>query len=261
MKIANSVAIVTGASGGIGSAVCFSLGSRKAKVNAVGRNGETLEKLKSDLAAKGIEITTHAVDVRQKDQVAAMVASIESGQGGIDILVNNAAVGLFQSIADCSEYDIDQVWSTNVIGPINCIQEVIPNMRKRRRGHIVNVSSIIGEHSVYNQGIYAASKAALDRISESLSAEEKKNGIKVTVVVPDRTATDFVKHVVGPKEKAVLPGGSMRQLTPQQVAEGLVQAVENDQVRHYSSLKGKIFSLLSVLAPGTIRHILRPQDE
>ena len=114
---------------------------------------------------------------------------------------------------------------------------------------------------MHEQGIYAATKADLDRISESLYAEEKKHGINVTVVVPDRTATDFIKHVVGPSERAVLPGGNMRQLTAEQVADGLIKAVEGDELLHYSSLKGKVFSLLSCTAPGVIRHMLRPPND
>ena len=259
MKIDNSVAIVTGAGGGIGTAICHALAKRGARIVAVGRNGAALEKLKASLASSGATVITKEVDISKRDQVQALVSSVESELGGTDILINNAAIGLFQPIAECAEADIEAVYATNVLGPIYCIQAVIPIMRRQKRGHIVNVSSIIGHHSVHDQGIYASSKAALNRISESLYAEEKDNGINVTVVVPDRTATDFIKHVVGPTERAVLPGGSMRQLTPEQVAAGLVKAVENDELLHYSSFKGKIFSLLSCTAPAVIRHLLRPK--
>ncbi len=258
MKIDHSVAIVTGAAGGIGTAICKALAARGARVVAVGRNTASLEALQLQLSSHGHSLRIIEGDVRDQAAVNKIVSTVVTELGTIDILVNNAAIGLFQSVAESAVDDMDRVYSTNLFGPIYFMQAVIPIMRKQKRGHIVNVSSIIGHHSVHNQGIYASSKAALDRVSESVYAEEKESGITVSVIVPDRTATDFIKHVIGPKEKAVLPGGNLRQLTPEQVADGLVKAIEGDKLLHYSSMKGRIFSLLSRTAPGVIRHMLRP---
>jgi short-subunit dehydrogenase len=197
-------------------------------------------------------------DVGSRSDVKALVERTKQEYGRLDILINNAGIGLFQTITESTSEDIATVMATNFFGALNCIQECVPIMRAQKSGHIVNVSSIIGMHSVYHQGIYAASKAALNRVSESLHAEEGKNGIKVSLVVPERTDTKFLTRVTGPTEKAVLPGGDMRMLTADQVARGIISAVENDQILHYSSLKGRIFGALTGTFPQVIRHVLRP---
>lgn len=259
-KIKDSIVIVTGASTGIGYVICETLGRRGARLVLAARQKEALDSAAAKLAAAGIDAVACATDISSRDQAKKLVQYAIDRYGTVDILINNAAIGLFQTIAESSHEEIASVMSTNFFGSLNCIQECVPLMRKQKRGHIVNISSIIGHHSVYHQGVYAASKAALDRISESLQAEEAAHNIKVTLVIPDRTSTSFIEHVVGPRNLAVLPGGNMRMLTPESVAAGVAAAIESDQLVHYSSIKGRMFAALSSTFPAVIRYVMRPHQ-
>ncbi len=198
----------------------------------------------------------YSADVSSSEAVKVVCQSAVQEFGSVDILVNNAAIGLFQKMADSSPDDICRLWSTNVLGPIYFIQELLPFMRKQGHGHIVNISSVAGRYGIYHQGIYAATKAAIDRISEALAMEERNNGILVTTVAPDRTETDFISHALGPKELAVLPGGNLRKLTSTAVAEGIIRAIERNETIHYSSWRGYIFSLLSGALPSLVANLV-----
>ena len=259
--IKNAVAIVTGATGGIGEALCLALAARGARLVLVARNTGALAALKDKLSAFAQPVITQQVDITRREQIKQMSDRVLEEFGSIDILINNAAVGLFQTIGESDEQDISLLVSTNLLGPIYCIQEALPTMRMQKRGHIVNISSVIGCHASYHQGIYAATKAALDRISEALLAEERKHGVMVTLVLPDRTDTEFLAHALGPKNLAVLPGGNLRKLSTSQVAESIVSAIEKNERVHYSSWRGKVFAWLSAGAPAIVDHLLGYPNE
>lgn len=259
--IKNAVAIVTGATGGIGEALCLAMAERGARLVMIARKAEALTELKDKVAAFGAPVIMQQVDIARREQVRQMRDRVLEEFGNIDILINNAAIGLFQTIGESDEKDISVLLSTNLLGSIYCIQEVLPSMRKQKRGHIVNISSVIGRHASYHQGIYAATKAALDRVSEALLAEEHRHGVVVTLALPDRTDTEFLAHALGPRNLAVLPGGNLRKLSTREVASGIVSAIENNESVHYSSWRGRVFSWLSAASPAIVDRLLgRPNE-
>src|SRR4030095_11778022 len=228
-EIRNAVTVVTGATQGIGRALVTALARRGARLALVAREREALEQLQKLLKTQGVNSFACPADVGDSAQVEQMMESIHNRFGAIDIVINNAGVGLFQPIAEARLPDIETVLRTNFYGTLYCTLEALRYMRSSHRGLIVNVSSAIGKHAVYHQGIYAASKAAVDRMTEALQAEEAQNGIKTLLVIPDRTATNFRDHVVGDRRLAVLPGPRMRELSPDTVAEGIVKAIARDK--------------------------------
>ena len=132
-----------------------------------------------------------ALDVDQRAQVDAVVAQAEAKFGAIDVLVNNAGYGYLAAIEEGEDAEIRAMFETNLFGLIAATQAVLPGMRARRRGHIVNISSIGGLVSFPATGFYHATKYAMEGLSESLAQEVAPLGIKVTVVEPGPFRTDF----------------------------------------------------------------------
>jgi NAD(P)-dependent dehydrogenase (short-subunit alcohol dehydrogenase family) len=147
----------------------------------------------------------YACDVRKHDQVAALFAAVEKDAGGVDVLVNNAGVGLFAPVAEMSLDDWHAVIETNVNGVFYCTREAIPRMKKRGGGYIFNVSSLAGRNAFPGAGAYCASKHAVNGFSEVLFQEVREDGIRVTYLMPGSVATDFGRGATAKKGWALQP--------------------------------------------------------
>ena len=252
----NKVVFITGASRGIGFELARVLLEKGAKVSVCARDQDKLDFAYNQLTQISKNLFSLSVDLSSPQEVERFFKASMAYFGTVDILINNAGVGLFEEVEKSDEKDITKIFSINFFSPISLIKHCLPVFRKKSRGHIVNISSIISTHALYNQGYYAASKAALNRITESIDAECKKDNIHTTLVLPDRTKSHFREHVLGPKENAVLPGNSLREADPRKVAIGIVQAIEENKSYHYTSFRAFIFAILSVICPRIIRIFL-----
>lgn len=174
------VIIITGASSGFGKATAELLAAKGHKVYGLCRRAMEHEK-----------ISYRSCDVRDRAQVQAVVDSIVAEAGRVDVLVNNAGMGIGGALELASEAEIDRQMGTNFMGCANMCQAVLPHMRKARKGRIVNVSSIGGVMGLPYQGYYSASKFAIEGFSEALAAEVKRFGIRVSLVEPGDFATKF----------------------------------------------------------------------
>ena len=181
-----SIALVTGTSSGIGLATAVSLARAGHTVYAGMRNpaGSGAE-LSALAAAEGLPITLVPLDVDSDASVAGAFART----GPIDVLVNNAGLGGHASVEEMPLAEFRRVMETNYFGALRCIQAALPAMRERRAGVIVNVTSVAGRLAGGAQGAYAASKWALEALSESLACEVKAFGIRVAIVEPGVVAT------------------------------------------------------------------------
>ena len=182
------------------------------------------------------------LDVTKKEQVIAAVAKAEETFGQIDILVNNAGYGYFTSIEEGEEEKIRAQFDTNFFGLVSVIQAVLPGMRKRRSGHIINFSSIGGLVGFTATGYYHATKFAVEGLSESLSKEVGPLGITVLLVEPGPFRTDWAgrstsrtevqlddyKQSVGTRMDASLEGSGHQKGDPVRGCEAIIQAVETD---------------------------------
>ena len=174
------VIIITGASSGFG----------KATAELLSQKGHTVYGL-CRRAVEDTQIKYRQCDVRNREQIAAMVAQIIAEQGRVDVLVNNAGMGIGGALELATEEEIDLQMGTNFMGCVNMCQAVLPYMRKARKGKIINLSSIGGVMGLPYQGFYSASKFAIEGFSEALSAEVKRFGISVCMVEPGDFATGF----------------------------------------------------------------------
>lgn len=183
-----------------------------------------------------------ALDVTDRAHVRSAIARAEETFGGIDVLVNNAGFGYFSSIEEGEDEKIRAQFETNVFGLIHVTQAALPGMRKRRKGHIVNLSSIGGLRSFGATGFYHATKYAVEGLSETLSIETAPLGIKVLLVEPGPFRTDWAgrsslrtplniagyEPTVGVRLKASFEGSGKQKGDPVKGAAAIIQAVESD---------------------------------
>ena len=176
--------IVTGASTGIGFAAAVSLMRAGHDVFATMRAPSKSPELLALAARDGLPISVIPLDVDSDESVAAGVAHVLKARGRIDVLVNNAGIALVGSVEATPLAQFRQVMETNYFGALRCIQAVLPGMRERKSGRIVNVSSVAGRLAFSGQSAYGASKFALEAVSEALAAEAKPFNIRVNLVEP-----------------------------------------------------------------------------
>ena len=186
--LAGKIALVTGGNRGIGRGIAEALGKAGMVVALTSRSAEAAT---STAAAIGSGARGYACDVRRHEQVAALFAAVEKDLGGIDVLVNNAGVGVFGKVADMSLEDWHAVIETNVNGVFYCTRAAIPQMKRRGGGYIFNVSSLAGRNAFPGAAAYCASKHAVNGFSETLFQEVREDGIRVTYLMPGSVATDF----------------------------------------------------------------------
>jgi len=184
-----STALVTGSSTGIGYATALELARGGHTVVATMRNPAGAPELKQQADRQSLPITVVAMDVNSDESVAAGFAEAERTCGPLDVLVNNAGVGRGGAIEDVSIAQFRDTMETNFFGALRCIKTVMPGMRQRRSGCIVNITSVAGRLASAAQGSYCSSKFALEALSEVLAQEARLFGIRVAIVEPGVIAT------------------------------------------------------------------------
>ncbi len=190
-----STTLVTGTSTGIGFATAISIARSGRHVSATMRNLERSEDLRAAAAADELPLEIYQLDVDSDDSVRDAVDRASSEHGPIDGLVNNAGIGMHGSVEELPVSEFKQCMETNFFGVIRCIQAVVPGMRERKSGCIVNVTSIAGRLANAPQAPYAASKFALEALSEVLAQEVKAHNVRVAIVEPGIIATPIFKKM------------------------------------------------------------------
>jgi len=235
MNVKDKIAIVTGASSGIGLATARLLSQKGARVILVARSKEKLEK-----AAKGLlNSLVIQADMTKKEEIRKMIKKSKDHFGRIDILVNNAGQGYDASIEDTDIDIFHKLFELDVVGPLIAIQEVAPIMRKQGGGTIINISSGTALMALPNMSAYSSLKRALAGISLTANEEFKKDKIVVSVVYPYITLTDFEKNTIKAKnikdfeweeeeESDFQPPDSA-----EYVAEKIVEGIEDEEIKVY----------------------------
>jgi NADP-dependent 3-hydroxy acid dehydrogenase YdfG len=182
-------AIVTGASSGIGRATALAFAESGISIALVSRSRDKLQAVAESARELGAEAKVYPLDLAQIELVKAEIQAISDDFGGINILVNNAGMGYTNSLEDTSLADWQQVLDLNLTSVFQCIQGILPQMRDRRGGTIINVASIAANNAFPNWGAYGVSKAALVALSKALAVEERANGIRVVTIYPGAVNT------------------------------------------------------------------------
>jgi 3-oxoacyl-[acyl-carrier protein] reductase len=190
-ELADKVALVTGASRGIGFAIARRLGQMGARVAICARRQAELEHAASILKSDGVETFALPVDVTQTDQVSSFAAKTGKALGPIDILVNNAGTGVFGPFHEFGEKEWGTVLDTNLKAVFLLSRVVAPEMIRRQTGHIINIGSLAGKNTFANGAIYCASKWGLMGLTGAMAEDLRSHGIRVSVICPGSVATEF----------------------------------------------------------------------
>jgi short-subunit dehydrogenase len=200
MRSRRDVAIVTGASSGIGRALAVRLASDGNRVGLIARRGELLESLNGEIAAAGGTAAAAVADVGDRAALRGAIADIEGRLGPTDVMVANAGFGAPTRIDPLNIEDVEQTFRVNLMGVIYAIEAVLPGMLARRRGQLLAVSSMAGDKGLPGESAYCASKAAVNVYLEGLRIALRGTGVVVTTVCPG-----FVQTPMAPMDAALTP--------------------------------------------------------
>ena len=248
MRIEHSRILITGASSGIGRALAFELADRGARLILAARHYDRLRSVEEEINRRHRPDTAHAVpcDVSLEECTGLLARTCVERWCGLDILINNAGIGLYGETERATVDDLRAVWETNFLGAMNTISATLPMLRESGKGMIVNISSVAALYGVPFLGVYGASKAALASISQSLRAELARDGISVLIAYLDYTETGIFEA-----EKKV--GGAHRPPGPYEpadrVARSIATAIEREKSKLVNSFRGRTLAIARDLAP------------
>lgn len=224
-QLAGCVAIVTGASSGIGAAIARHLALAGAHVAVAARRKEKLEDIKSDIEKEGGVAIAIRCDVTNREEVKSMVQHTESILGPVNILVNNAGVMYYTMMKNLKEDQWERQIDLNCKGVLNCIGAVLDGMIKRGKGHIVNISSDAGRRGFAGLAVYSGTKFFIEGLSQGLRLELSKSGIKVTCIQPGDVKTELQSHSTDQEAKdAFDKSEQITVLQPEDIANAVVYA-------------------------------------
>jgi NAD(P)-dependent dehydrogenase (short-subunit alcohol dehydrogenase family) len=192
--------LITGANSGIGRSTALHLAASGYRVFAAMRDTQKAEKLLGLAKQAGCQVDPIELDVCDSASVKRAVEKIHAEVGGLDVLINNAGIAMNATVEDVDIDAAKSVFDTNYWGVIRCTQAVLPAMRERGAGHIINISSIAGRIAALAQAIYSSSKWALEGLSENLAQEVAPFGVRVTVIEPGVARTAILPKNVGHPE-------------------------------------------------------------
>jgi len=192
--LAGKVAIVTGASRGIGLAIARRLANIGAKLSICARDPQKLEAVANELRRASEAVFAAPVDVSRMDEIESYVAATGKNLGPVDILVNNAGIGYFGPTHEATEHNWDSVLDTNLKSVFLMSKAVASDMIERRDGHIINIASLAGKNVFRGGGIYCASKWGLLGLTECMAEDLRQYGIRVSAICPGSVATEFSPH-------------------------------------------------------------------
>ena len=241
MRWNGSIAVVTGASRGIGRAVARAAAQKGAQVGLISRSQAELDAVLKEIGGRGAVATA---DVADRAQVEKALASVSSALGPIDILVNNAGIGAWGAFEDADVDLFEKLMRVNYLGTIYPMKAVLPGMLARGRGHIVNVASIAGRIGAPFEAAYSASKFAVAGLSEAVAIEVGTRGVGISIVNPGPVETEFFEARGVPYARK-----TPKPVSAERVAKDVIAAVEKNKLETY---------IPRWLGPAVVSRVLMP---
>lgn len=249
--------LITGASSGIGRATALAFARQGARLVLAARREERLKALADELKSQGAQALAVRCDVTRREEVGKLLLRTIDAFSGLDVLINNAGLGLYGPLEKAREEQIRQVFEVNVFGLISVTRAALPLLRESKRGAtVVNISSTLGHRGLPHLGVYSATKAAVTSLTESLRAELEPDRIKVIQVSPGLTDTEFgeARLVVDGWEREVPP---LRPMPASEVGEVIVEACRTGRRDTVLTRAGKMMVYGNRLAPALVDRMAR----
>ncbi len=257
-NMSSKVAVITGASAGIGMETALAFARRGYAVVLAARREDRLRQVAEKCRGYGTEALVAPTDVAQEEQVDALVESAMEQFRRIDVMVNNAGYGVHARVHETSDEQMRRIFDVNYFGVFYGCKAVAPIMIRQRSGHIFNISSVIGRRGSPFNGAYSATKFAIRGLTESMRVEMSPYDVRVTCVCPGLTETDFWRHVDGGKPKMQSSFKALRSIQPaSHVARKIVAAVGKNKPEMVFTPGGKFLALISALSPRLTDYLMR----
>jgi short-subunit dehydrogenase len=253
IHLRGAVVVLTGASSGIGAATAVACGRQGMRVALAARRRDRLEHVAEEVRAAGGEARVVPTDVRDEAAVRALVDGTVEAWGRLDVLINNAGIGMLALVTQTSAAEFEALMRVNFLGAVYGVLAALPHMRRQRRGHIVNVASVVGKRASPFRAAYVASKFALVGFSEALRMELLEDGIHVTSVCPIGTATEF--HDVEENRLGVSGRGGPIQ-SAEHVARGIIRALRRPRAEVHPYPLTRLLFLANDVAPSLVDRLL-----
>lgn len=231
MNLVDKIALVTGAGRGIGRAIALALAREGAKVAVAARSQHEIEAVAQEVRLLGAEAIVIPADLREENQARQLVAKTVERFGTLHVLVNNAGLGHFRTVAEMTTAEWDEMFAVNLRGIFLTTQAAIPHLRQAGESFVVNIASLAGKNTFVNGGGYCATKWGLLAFSRCLMLEERKHGVRVLVVCPGSVDTSFTAAGSGS------PHSPAKEIVrPEDIAETIVTAIKLPQRAMLSEL-------------------------
>lgn len=255
MLLTDQRVLLTGAAGGIGRALSFELASQGARLILLGRETDGLDELCAEIATTGGRATPLPADLADLDSLPEVARRAEAAYGGVDVVIHNAGLMSFRPFGDEQVGSLEALMRVNVMAPMLLTRELLPAMRERGHGHVLNIGSIFGSIAFAYFASYSASKFALRGWSEALRRELRGTGIGVHYVAPRATRTPLAKSF-GRMAEAV----GMKLDEPEWVARRTVRALTRGAKDSYLGFPECLFVRLNAVLPRLVDRALAKQD-
>jgi len=263
LDLEGRVVVITGGSRGLGLVLARTLVQRGARVAICARDVAELERARNELELLGGDVYTAPCDVTERDDVLRFIAAVEDDFGPIDVLVNNAGIIQVGPLELMTELDFERALQVNLHGPLHAMLAVLPAMRRRGAGRIVNIASIGGKIAVPHLAPYSTSKFALVGLSEAMRAELVKDGIYVTTVCPGLMRTGSPRHAwfKGHVQAeyawfSIGDSNSLSSVSAESAVEQIIRAFCRGDAGVVISPQARLASFLHGLAPGLVQEAL-----
>lgn len=244
--LAGKVALVTGAGGGIGAAICARLAEEGCHVALLDRDVQAVRAAGKKVQALGRRASTHVVDITDYQAVTDAVASIESEQGGVDVLINNAGFDRFANFLDTTPQQWEAIIAVNLRGTLNMHHVVLPGMCDRRWGRVVNIASDAGRVGSSMEAVYSACKGGIIAFTKSVARELARTGVRLNAVCPGPTDTPLLAQFLEAGEdgakilKALERAVPMKRIGRPEDLPGIVAFLASDDAEY---ITGQVISV------------------